>query len=177
MRDAAVRVGMVMGVALCLSAGLAPGCGNGGDQTAEQKLCQRTCAKLAGCGVATLSSCASDCAKMPAYVACLDASGGSCNDIALCTFEQACGGVKPSGDGTCSTAATCASSCEASGIDCKCSCAAAMDAGKALNLLIRSSCAEVKCQGACGVEALSSSSCEGCYQQQCASANTQCLER
>jgi hypothetical protein len=164
-------------LAAALAAAGGPACGGDDNETPEQKVCRQACARLAGCGVATQGSCASDCVRLPAYVTCLQEGPSTCNDIALCAYAAACGGVRPSGTGTCGTAAICADGCEQSGVDCSCACAAALAPARALNLLIRTSCAEVKCPGACGITSQSGQSCDACYQQECTSANMQCLNQ
>jgi hypothetical protein len=147
---------------------------------ADYARCQQACATLTACGVGFGESCASDCMRMPVFLSCVQAAPNECNALALCAFRQGattCGGTPgvPSGTQTCGAAALCEGMCTVAEqpAACACACAAGLQPGQAIKLLINNQCAVQKCGAVCRPGG-SGAACISCFQSSCQAESAQC---
>jgi hypothetical protein len=159
-----------------------------GAPPAGGNVCETTCAHLTACGTPYDANCASSCASAAAsYRSCADAANAAndCNALATCVFEASAqvlcpsGGGVPTGAGTCSAAALCQGQCNASGAapsSCGCECIRTMSPSVAMDLLIKDSCAVIRCPTECN-PAAPTPACNTCFNQMCADVSQACAAR
>src|SRR5690242_19738643 len=91
---------------VALAAAMA-GCG---DARTDKQVCDDACAKLILCGVLyEQSACSTNCqTNAPLFLSCARRAADTCNDLALCVWQNTCAGTgTPSGGASCLATATC----------------------------------------------------------------------
>lgn len=142
----------------------------------DQQVCDQSCSALISCGVQyDFPGCTANCqGGATVFRACAREAGANCNALALCAFKQYAasfcpGGVGvPAGATSCRDTAMCQGACNVGNptASCGCSCNAALDPAKALNLLINDQCAAARC-ASCNFATFDGPACNVCAAQLC----------